>query len=149
MIYINNSEIIMTKFESSQKKIHARRKPVFGFLSDINNFRSFAPEDKIKNFHAETDRCSFSVDGVGEIGVRIASIEPDDTIKFESEGSKPFKFNLWIQLKAADDKTTVMKLTLGADLNMMMKAVAEKPLKEGIEIIASQLSDHLNKREWV
>lgn len=139
----------MTKFESSNKKICAGRKPVFDFLSDIKNFNGLVSEDKVKDFHAETDSCTFTVDGLGEIGVRVASREPDDTIKFESEGSAPFKFNLWIQLKETEDESTVIKLTLGAELNMMMKALAEKPLKEGIEIIATRLSDHLNKREWI
>ena len=138
----------MNKFESSQKTVHAGRKPVFDFLSDITNFSTLVPGEKVKDFHAETDRCSFLVDGLGEIGVRIASQEPNECIKFESEGSTPFKFNLWIQLKETNERTTVIKLTLGAELNMIMKQMAEKPLKEGIEIIASQLSDHLNNQEW-
>lgn len=138
----------MTQIESSIKKIYAGRKHVYGFLSDISNYNSLVPDGKVRNFHAETDNCRFTVDGLGEIGVRIVSREPDDTIKFESEGSVPFRFNLWIQLRELDEKATVMKLTVRADLNMVMKMVAQKPMEEGLEVIASQLTDHLNNRNW-
>lgn len=138
----------MTKFESSVKKVDAAQRPLFGFLSDIDNFSSLVSGYEVKNFHSEKDSCRFTIDGLGEIGVRVVSREPDNTIKFESEGQAPFSFNLWIQLKEAGDNQTAMKLTLKADLNPMMKMMAQKPLSDGLEIIASELTERLNKRDW-
>ncbi len=137
----------MTKIESAIKKINAGRKPVYWFLSDVENLNSLVPEGKVTNFSADTDSCKFSVDGLGEVGLRVVSKDPENTIKFESEGSVPFRFKLWIQLKDTGNSETAMKLTIAAELNSMMKMVAEKPLKNGLEVIASQLSDHLNKKE--
>lgn len=138
----------MTKFESAEKHIKASRNNVYDFVSDINNFNTLVPEGKVRNFETENDRCSFRVDGLGQVGVRVVSREPYKYVKFESEGSVPFRFNMWIDLEDADDSTTIMKLTMKADLNMMMKMVAQKPMEEGLEVIASQLSDHLNRRQW-
>lgn len=138
----------MTKIESTEKLIKANRDHVFNFVSDINNFNTLVPEDKVRDFETEKDRCSFKVDGLGQVGVRVIEKEPGKYVMFESEGSIPFRFNMWIYLEDAGNETTAMKLTLKADLNMMMKMVAQKPMEEGLEVIASQLSDHLNRREW-
>lgn len=138
----------MTTFESSSRTIYADRKSVFGFLSDINNFDNLVPEGKVKDFQVEGDTCRFTVDGLGDIGIRLVSTDPDSTIRFESEGSAPFRFSLLIRLKEKEDKSTDMKLTFEAELNMMMKMMASKPLEEGLDYIALELSDHLNKRQW-
>jgi carbon monoxide dehydrogenase subunit G len=138
----------MTTFKSNDKEINASRKDVYGFVSDINNFMALVPEGKVRDFEAEKDSCRFTVDGLGQVGVRIASSEPENSIMFESEGSVPFNFNVLVDLREKDEGTTIMKIILNADLNMMMKALARKPLKEGVEVIASELADHMNGREW-
>ncbi len=139
----------MTTFESSLKTVSVPRKPVFGFLSDIKNFESLVPEGIVKNFVAVKNNCRFDVDGLGEVGVRLAATNPDHTIIYESEGSRPFRFDLIIDLNEQDDQSTLMKLTFRAELNMMMKMMVQKPLEDGLEVIASELVDHLNGRQWI
>ncbi len=139
----------MTTFESSLKTISVPRSPVFVFLSDIKNFESLVPEGSVKNFVVINNSCRFSLDGLGEIGVRLASANPDHTIIYESEDSRPFRFDLIIDLNEQHDQSTLMKLTFRAELNMMMKMMVQKPLEEGLEMIASELVDYLNGRQWI
>ena len=139
----------MTIFESSLKTVSVARKPVFGFLSDIKNFENLVPEGIVKNFVAVSGNCRFTIDGLGEVGVRLANVNPDHTIIYESEGSRPFRFHLTINLNEQDDQSTIMKLTFRAELNMMMKMMVRKPLEDGLEMMASELVDHLNSRQWV
>jgi carbon monoxide dehydrogenase subunit G len=138
----------MTNFESSTKTILADRKQVFEFLSDISNFATLVPEGKVRDFESGRDYARFHVDGLGEVGIRIVSENPFDTITFGSEGSVPFKFSLQVNLSGTDPGLTVMNLSMEADLNVMMKMMARKPLEEGIEMVASRLTDHLNSRQW-
>ncbi len=138
----------MTKFESSEKIIKVNRSNVYRFISDINNFNALVPGDTVRDFEVDRDGCRFTVDGLGEVGVRVISREPEKKIMFESEGNVPFRINLLIELEEPDPDATLLKLILEADLNMMMKMVAQTPLENGVEEIASRLSDHLNNREW-
>lgn len=138
----------MTTFYSSAKTIHAGRKPVFGFLSDIRNFKNLIPEVRIRNFEAERDRCRFTVDGLGEIAIRVALRDPDENIRLESEGQVPFRFNILIRLDETGSGSTNMKITLDADLNIMMKMIAQKPIEEGVEMAATLLAGHLNNHKW-
>ena len=138
----------MTRFESSARTIDAGRKLVFDFLSDIRNFNTLVPEGKVRDFNSGKDYARFHVDGLGEVGVHIVSSEPWDTVVYGSEGSVPFGFRLLAKLKENEGGSSVLKLILEAELNVMMKMMAKKPLEEGIEMIASRLSDHLNQRQW-
>jgi carbon monoxide dehydrogenase subunit G len=138
----------MTTFNSKEKEIRASRKKVYDFITDVNNLNALVPEGKVSNFRADRDSCQFNVDGLGQVGIRVVSREPENNILFESEGSVPFNFDVLINLHETGPGTTIMKIILNANLNMIMKAVANKPLKEGVEVIASELADHLNGRVW-
>lgn len=138
----------MTTYESDIKTISSNEEVVFGILSDLNNLKKLqdnpALTDKVKDLHFDTDSCSFSVDPVGKVGFRIIEREPFKTIKFASEHA-PVSVNVWIQLKQVAENDTKMKLTLKADLPMMIKMMVDKKLKEGINTIADMIAQTLSK----
>ena len=137
----------MTTYESDIKTISSSEEMVFGILSDLNNLKKLqdnpALADKVKDLKFDTDSCSFSVDPVGKVGFKIIEREPFKTIKFESENS-PVKVNVWIQLKQVEENDTKLKLTLKADLPMMIKMMVDKKLKDGINAIADVLAKALS-----
>lgn len=138
----------MTTYESDIKTISSNEEVVFGILSDLNNLQKIqdnpALGDKVKNLTFDTDTCSFTVEPIGKIGFRIIEREPFKTIKFNSENA-PIQINFWIQLKAIETDKTALKLTLKADLPMMIKMMVDKKLKDGINAIADMLVMALNK----
>lgn len=139
---------MMTEIRSSEKIIKTERNNVYEFISNINNFSTLVPEEKARDFEADRDSCRFSVDGLGQVGIRVVSREPGKYVVFESEEGIPFQVNLLIELEALGKEGTVMKLTMKADLNVMMKMIARNPMREGLEKAATRLSDHLNGRQW-
>ncbi len=137
----------MTVFESSPKTVKAGRHPVHRYLSDIRNLRTLVPEGRVRNLEFKGDYFRFTIDGIGEVGVRKVPGGSEEKIRFESEGSRPFRFDLEIELGEMSGDNTEIRLVLSADLNMMMKMMAKKPLQEGVEMAASLLSDELNNKE--
>jgi hypothetical protein len=121
---------------------------VFGILSDLNNLKKLSENtslaDKAKDLHFDTDSCTFVVEGFGKMGFRILEREPFKTIKLVSEKA-PVEINVWIQLNQISENETTMKLTLEADLPMMIKMMVDKKLKEGINLIADLLVKALSK----
>jgi carbon monoxide dehydrogenase subunit G len=138
----------MTKFESNIKTIDVPKESVYGFLSDIKNLESLVPEGLVRNFESANGVIRLNIDGLGQIGVRMVDIQSHDSILFESEGSHPFRFNLGIDLQDKENHQTSLQLKFNAELNMMMKMVAQKPIEEGIERMAAELADNLNNRQW-
>jgi len=134
----------MTTFESQIKTIYAPDQLVFTSLSSFKNFDTIAAE-KIKGWESTEDTCRFKVDKLGEFGLRIVERDPYKTIKIESEGKAPFTFTFWMQLKQMSYNDTRMKLTIKADLNMMMKMFAQKPLENFINTLADEIANSFNR----
>ena len=137
----------MTTYESDIKSISSSAEVVFGILSDLRNLQKFQDHpqlaDKFKDMEFDADKCAFSVEGFGKIGLKIIEREAFKTIKFESENA-PVSVNLWIQLKEIDSNDTRLKLTLKAELPSMIKMMVDKKIKEGINMVADALSKALS-----
>ncbi len=147
-----------TKIVSSVKQINNSTDKVYGFLSDFNKIgtlidaaRSMAGEqgmdlgDKVENVETTEDTCHFTVKGFGDAGIRIIEREENKTIKLTGDGKVPFQFIMWIQLIQKGAYDTRIRLTLHAELNMMMKMMLKKKLEKGIE----QMVDGLTKIPYI
>ncbi len=132
----------MLKIESKVGKIPVSDEKAFHFLSDFNNFNYLIPEDKIKNWHSTGDTCQFTVDGIGNLGLKIIEKEPYTLIKISSDDQSKFSFFLWIQLKSVAELDTRIKLTIHADINPMLQMVAKKPLQKFVDMLVDQLVQH-------
>jgi len=140
----------MTTYESEIKTIFSSEEVVFGLLSDLNNLEKFknAPDTpkEIQEIEFDTDSCRFKVEGLGTVGFRIVEREPNKTIKFESENIPMMTFNAWIQLKQVAENETRMKLTLKADMPMMVKMMLDNKIKGGINRVADTIAEAINRK---
>ncbi len=135
----------MTEFESKIVAINRKSEDVYRVLSDFRLFTPFIPTDKLEGWKAEEDSCSFIVNGIGQTGLKIIEKEPFKTVKITGDGKLPFEFFLWIQLNEVEPNDTRMKLTLKAELNMMLKMMLEKKISEGINTMAEGIAAAFNK----
>ncbi len=133
---------LMTKFESEIKKVSQSDEKIFKFISDFNNFKSLIPQDKIKNWQSTEDTCKFSVDGIGDAGLRIVEKQASTTVKYSTDGKVPFNFFLWIQLKQVAENDTRIKLTIKADLNPMMKMMVGKHVKKFLNMLGDAIANY-------
>ena len=129
----------MTKIESKIGQIKQSDEKTYNFLSDFNNFHSLIPADKVKNWQATSDSCSFTVDGIGDAGLRIIEKTPNNLIKVTSEGNTPIKFLFWIQLKKVDDENTAIRLVIEPDVNPIMMGMVKGPLQSFVDMLVDQV----------
>lgn len=132
----------MTQYESPVKHIPYAQQRVYNKLSDLNNLESLkgrVPENKVDNLSYDADHVSFNVTGIGNIRLKVLERAPFKCIKFESVES-PIPFNAWIQLIEVAEEECKIRITLGLEVNMFMKSIVSKPVKEGLEKIVDILS---------
>lgn len=138
----------MKKFESSVYTLPLPQETIYGKLSDLNSLsavREHLPQDKARITALTADSVTLEVQPVGEVTLQVVEREPSKCIKFGSVGA-PLSFNLWIQLLPQGESASRMKLTLGADLNPFVAAMAQKPLQEGVEKLADGLAKAFSKQ---
>jgi carbon monoxide dehydrogenase subunit G len=132
----------MEKYESKQHQIRRPAEQVYAVMSD---FRNFSPllGDKVENWQAEENRCSFTVKGI-PMRLEIVDKVPGNVIKFTGEDGSPFDFTFWIQMKEVAPCDTRFRLVLHANLNMMVKMMVGSKLRDGIEQVAKTMADAFN-----
>lgn len=132
----------MSQYESSVKNIPYPQDRVFEKLEDLNNLetvRDRIPQDKVKEFTFDRDQVTVDVPPVGKITLKIIERESPKCIKFETVGS-PMPANFWVQIIPDGEQASKMRVVAKAEINFMLRAMVEKPLKEGLEKIAEALS---------
>ena len=142
----------ISKYVSETKLIEHNQQIVFDYLSNFENLSSYlnsgliekitrqVPQIKITDFKSDRDSCRFNITGIGLARIDIVKREPYKTIKVESSGTLPLSLTFWIQLLPVSPFQTKMRLTLHADLSMMIKMMVGDKLDEGINQLADTLS---------
>jgi uncharacterized membrane protein len=131
----------MADYSSDVQQIPYSAERVFIKLSDLNNLESVRQhlEEKVRNFTFDKNSCSFNIDPVGTIGIRIVEREPFKTIRLESAKS-PIEFSGSIQLQEASPEVTQLRLILKADIPIFLRAMISHKLEEGITKLAETLA---------
>ena len=142
----------ISKYVSDIKIINNNQEIIYNYLSNFENLSKYindrllekiteqVPQIKISNFESDADSCRFQISGMGLAEIRIIDREPAKTIKISSTGSLPLSIVFWIQLLPVDAYQTKMRLTLDADMSMMIKMMVNKKLEEGINKLADTLA---------
>lgn len=127
------------KLESKIGKIESSDQKIYEFLTNFNNFQQLIPADKIKDWEADENSCSFSIDPVGKTGFKIIEKEPYKMVKLTNKEQTAYNFFFWVQLKQVEENQTAVKLTMDVDLNPMMQMMAKKPLQNFLDTLVDQL----------
>ena len=128
----------MSKIESKIGVVKQPGEKIYKYISDFNNFQSLIPEDKVKDFESTEDTCSFTVEGIGQAGLKIIEKEPFSLIKISSDEQTSFDFLLWIQIKEVEPSDSRIRITTEVNLNPMMAAMAKKPIKKFVDTLVDQ-----------
>lgn len=132
----------MSKYESSVKNIPYPQERVYAKLEDLNNLEGLKdkfPEDKVKDLTYSRDEATVNVPPLGNVTIRVIEREEPKCIKLEAAGS-PIPVTLWIQIIPDGEEASKMRVVAEAEINFMLRAMIEKPLKEGLDKIAEALS---------
>jgi carbon monoxide dehydrogenase subunit G len=142
----------VSKYVSDIKIVNNNQEIIYNYLSNFENLSKYVndgllskmteqvPQIQISNFNSDADSCSFEIAGMGLAEIRIIDREPYKTIKISSSGSMPVAIVFWIQLLPVSVYETKLRLTLDADMSMVIKMMLNRKLEEGINHLADMLA---------
>ena len=136
----------MEKYESKQQQINHPAALIFPIISRLD-LLSPAMQDKVEEWQATEDSCSFKVKGM-KVGLRIIERVENKHIKISGDneqGGVPIDFSFWIQLHEVNETDTRMRMVLHAELNMMMRMMLGGKLQEGLDNAIEGLATAFNQ----
>jgi carbon monoxide dehydrogenase subunit G len=129
----------MTTIESNEAAVSKSAEEVYLFLSDFRNFEKLMPE-QVTNWKATEDECSFTIKGMASLGMKIKNKIPNSLIEIERGEKAPFDFTMKCMIADKQPQSSV-KLALEADMNPMLKLMAEKPLTNFLNLLVNKLAE--------
>ena len=132
------------RYESAQKQILKPANLVYLTLSKFSNFTPILA-DKVEDWQADDDTCSFKAKGF-TVALKMTERIENQLIKIgQGEGTTPFPFSFFLQIKEVEQNDTRIKVTLDAELNMMMKMMVGAQMQKAVDAIADQIAAAFNQ----
>lgn len=123
-------------------KQHQVLRPAEQIYAAISRFDHLTPAlaDKVEEWQATEERCSFKAKGF-TVKLRMEErVEPRHVKITGDEGGVPIDFALWIQLHKVDEADTRLRVVLHVELNMMIGS----KLQEAVDRIAEGIAGAMN-----
>ncbi|MFK8037623.1 MAG: hypothetical protein AB8B74_04985 [Crocinitomicaceae bacterium] len=131
-----------TVIESKHVSINVAPAIVFDFLNDFNNVEKLLPADKISDWKATANDCSFKIQNAAIIPLVKSSTEPHSKINIVSGENAPFPFTLTVFINENSIGSEGYLLFEG-EINMFLKMMVVKPLTHLFDHMADQLKNEL------
>lgn len=134
----------MEKYESKHQQILRSAEQIYTVISRFDNLTP-AVQDKVEEWQADENSCSFKVKGF-TVNLQIVAKEAPKYVKIQSgEDGVPIDFTFWIQLQPAGSlRYPCMRLVLHAELNMMMRMMIGGKLQKALDQIAEAMAKAMN-----
>ncbi|MEE1118417.1 MAG: hypothetical protein U0K90_00650, partial [Bacteroidales bacterium] len=123
------------------KKVEIKRNVefVYEYLADFTHF-SMVANDKIENFKATQDRCSFTIKGMTDMGLKIISRMPNESITISNDtdvpSSMPLNFLIIFEFERVEPYVTKVIVKMELDANPMIAMMVKKPLEKFVNSLA-------------
>ncbi len=130
----------MTKFESNKVVVNAPCEKVYEFMADFGNFEKLLP-DKVTNWQSSGDKCSFKIEGIGKLAMRIAKKDPCKHIHIVSDGDNPVDYTLDCFFYNYGKDQCEVELIFEAELTSFMEMIASNPLQNFVNMLVDKIKE--------
>ena len=115
-----------TNFKSQEVIAKLNSKDLFVKFTDLNNLKDYLPSD-VEEFESNADNCSFKIESLPKMSLKIKEKQAYNKIAFESIKSQ-IPFNMFCHISENDKNSSKVFIEIKMELNFMMKMLVQKPI---------------------
>lgn len=128
------------KIESKIGRSSFSDEQIYSFITDFRNFKNIIPQDKVSDWTADQDKCSFRIDPIGKMGMKVVDKEAYKLLKVGSDPAvSQYNFSMWIQIKHMEQNDTRIKVTIEPEVNKMLLPMIKSPLKQFVDSLVDRI----------
>ena len=133
----------MTAFQSKKERITKPATEVFEFLSKPENYASLMPSN-VRSFIPSENGASLDIEGLGMVELAFVTKTPPSFLELKPQNKVPFSFNLCWNIESLTQDECSIQAVINAELNFMMRMMAEKLLTNFLDVQVHKLKEHMN-----
>jgi len=128
----------MTRIESNFIPVTETAENVFSFLVDLNNHQHIMPS-QVTEWWSNEGEAKLKIQGLGALHLKLAETTANSFLRILPASSAPVDLNLEWNIQT-DGNSSKVQAVINAELNMMMRMIATKPLQS----LADYMANHVN-----
>jgi len=117
---------------------------LFEMASDCRNFAGYLSQDT-KNIAATEDSCTFIVENIATVTLKILEKIPFTSIRFIAENDKKIPLFITLNYIKISENETDVEAILDIDLPVFLKPVLQRPLQRFIDTLSEKISASAEK----
>jgi hypothetical protein len=129
----------LSEFTSRTGKLNCSAEDVYTFVTDIRHFERFIPSGAFTGFRADADSCSFQVNPIGNVEIKLTEKLPHNKVLFHGNALQINNFFITLNISGTEMDKCETKILLNAELNPFMKMIASAPVKQLLEKLIGEM----------
>ena len=128
----------MQTFKSPAVTVNKSAKELFNQIGNLNNLKNILPP-QIQNFKSTETTCSFKINGMPELQLKITEKIQFSKISLTAIDSQiPLCLNCFI---VENEGECQARLEINTEVNMMTKMMIDKPLTQFLNVLAKKIQN--------
>lgn len=119
-------------------KIGSSDQRIFAFWTDLRNISRMVPPEAGAEINATENSCTVTVKGQ-TFEIKIIEKEEFKLVKIGTEEGTSMGFTMWLQFKSLSAFETAGRITVRADVPLLMRPMLKGKLNEGIDKLADAM----------
>jgi hypothetical protein len=126
---------------SPKTRVNLPAEKLFEMSSDGRNFARYF-SNQVKDIEATEDSCTFTVENIAKITLKILEKTPYTCIRFTAENDKNIPFFLTLNYSKVSENETDVEVGMDIDLPNFLKPVLQKPLQRFIDTLSEKIKNN-------
>ena len=122
-------------------RVNLSAEKLFNLSGNCQNFVRFL-DNQAKDINATEDTCSFTVENIAKITLKILEKTPFTSIRFAAENDKNIPFFLTLNFAKITEKETDIIINLDIDIPIFLKPVLQTPLQRFMNILSEKIKNN-------
>jgi hypothetical protein len=132
------------KISNPNTRVNLPADKLFELSSNLQNFTRYM-SDQVKDINATEDSCSFTMDNIAKITLKILEKTPFTQIRFVAENDKNIPLFLTLNYTTVSENETDVEVDLDIDLPLFLKPLVQKPLEHFVVTLSEKIKTEAEK----
>jgi len=135
------------KISSPLTRVKRSAAELFELASDCQNLAYYMPSEQVKDFSATEDTCTFTIENIAKVSLKILEKTPFTYIRYIAENDKNIPLFLELKMNTVSEEETDVEVELDIDLPIFLKPMLQTPLKRFVETLSEKIKTDAEKNK--
>jgi hypothetical protein len=125
-------------FTSPKTRVNLPAKKLFEWSGNFQNFAHYL-SDHAKDISATEDTCSFTIENITKITLKILEKTPFKSIRFAADNDKNITLILTLNYTTVSETETDVEVTMDIDIPIFLKPILQQPLQRFVDTLSEKI----------